>query len=391
VRIGVLTTSYPRDDDDASGAFVAGFSRWLAAHVGDVEVLCADDARPIFYRGGAPHALAPHELAPRTLAPHELAPRTLAPHELASRTLATVANWRHAAAFTRDLLRSAHVRARRWDAIVSHWLVPSALVGDLVARGRRHLAIAHGSDMRIINRAPFGGTFMRRLARRADVVYVASALRHPHAPGRVAPMGIDAARFSIDVSRRQRARHQFSLARFSFLFLGRLIRDKGCDLAIDALPDGCALLVAGDGPERATLEKSAAQKDVRFLGHVAGEARLDAFAAADALVIPSRSDGAPTVALEAMAAGLPIIATRAGGLPELVGDGETGLLCDATIENLRRAMSIFRDDTQLLSRLADKSLHEAKNHDWRVAGPRIWGRVEVAEAPRQPCIHVMRV
>jgi hypothetical protein len=46
VRVGVLTTSYPRHDDDAAGAFVAGFTRWLARHVGDVDVLCADAARP---------------------------------------------------------------------------------------------------------------------------------------------------------------------------------------------------------------------------------------------------------------------------------------------------------------------------------------------------------
>ncbi len=46
MRVGVLTTSYPRDAEDAAGAFVAGFSRWLAANVGDVDVVCADAARP---------------------------------------------------------------------------------------------------------------------------------------------------------------------------------------------------------------------------------------------------------------------------------------------------------------------------------------------------------
>ena len=57
MRIGVLTTSYPRDDDDAAGAFVGGFARWLAANVGDVDVVCADANRPLFSTGGAPEAL----------------------------------------------------------------------------------------------------------------------------------------------------------------------------------------------------------------------------------------------------------------------------------------------------------------------------------------------
>src|SRR5262249_10139840 len=154
---GVLTTSYPRDADDAAGAFVAGFSRWLATHVGDVDVVCADAARPLFYRGGAPEALKQ-------------------------------GRWRAAAGFSAHLSIEALRRARGWDAVVSHWLVPSGAVAD--GCGREHLAIAHGSDVRLLSTLPGGRALVRRLSRRADLVYVADALRVDGAPGRVVPMAI---------------------------------------------------------------------------------------------------------------------------------------------------------------------------------------------------------
>ena len=113
---------------------------------------------------------------------------------------------------------------------------------------------------------------MRRLARRADLVYVAEALRVDGAPGRVVPMAIDVApiaRGDDGRSARARARAARRSTASSSLFLGRLIHDKGVDRAIDALPDGATLLIAGDGPERAALERRAADKRVRFLGHVA--------------------------------------------------------------------------------------------------------------------------
>jgi glycosyltransferase involved in cell wall biosynthesis len=214
-------------------------------------------------------------------------------------------------------------------------------------------------------------------------------LRHPRAPGRVAPMGIDVAQFSVTPDERLQARKQLAIDDFAILFLGRLIRDKGCDLALAAVPDHATLLVAGDGPERQALQRQGGR--ARFFGHVGGAQRRQLLAAADVMIIPSRIDGAPTVALEAMAAGLPIVATRAGGLPELLGDGKTALLCDATAPEILRALKKLQKDTQLRQRLSDNARHEAQNHDWSVAGPRLWGPVELAAPSRQRCIEIFRV
>ena len=336
MRIGVLTTSYPRSDDDPAGAFVAGFSRWLAAHVGDVEVIAADESSPLFYRGGAPHALS------------------------------SASAWLQAAAFSSRLLAHALVRARRWDAIVSHWLVPSGAIGAALARGRPHLTIAHGSDVRLLACLPGGPSLLRAIARTSDLVYVSRALAVDGAPGRVVPMGIDTSAFLPSAVSRETG--------FTVLCLARLIRDKGVELAIDALPDDATLLIAGEGPERGALEAYARGRRVQFLGEVRGADKRALLTSADVLIVPSRTDGAPTVLLEGLAAGLPIVATRAGGIPELVRDGETALLCATEAPALRAALIRIQNDRALADRLRKSALREAARHDWREVGPRLWGR-----------------
>jgi glycosyltransferase involved in cell wall biosynthesis len=343
VRVGVLTTSYPRDDDDPAGGFVAGFARWLAAHVGDVEVLCADAARPLFYRGGAPTALA------------------------------RPGAWPGALAFSTRLWAAARRRAARWDALVTHWLVPSGAIGLALAGRRPHVAIAHGSDARLLARLPFGPSLLRRLARRADLIAVARALGPAARLGRVQPMGIDVAAHAAVDAAAARARLALGAGEFVVGFLGRLVRDKGADLALDALPDGATLLVAGDGPERGALDERARARGarVRLLGELRGAAKRDLLGAVDALIVPSRSDGAPTVVLEALAAGRPIVATCAGGIPELVRDGETALLCDATPDALGRALARLRREPSLAAALSRAAADAARAHDWSVVGPRL--------------------
>jgi glycosyltransferase involved in cell wall biosynthesis len=116
-----------------------------------------------------------------------------------------------------------------------------------------------------------------------------------------------------------------------FLFVGRLRIRKGVEVLLEAMRvllaahPGARLLVAGDGEHRATLERRAAELglegEVRFLGRCdAGRVR-GLLHGARALVVPSIYEGMPLVVLEAMEAGLPVIASRVSGIPEVVLDG----------------------------------------------------------------------
>ena len=116
-----------------------------------------------------------------------------------------------------------------------------------------------------------------------------------------------------------------------------VVRDgKGHDLAIEAVRDLCEripglrLLIAGDGPLRAELERSAADlcDHVVFAGY--RDDAMDILDAVDVLLHPSLFDAFPTALLEAMSARVPVVAGAVGGIPEIVVDGQTGILVDPT-------------------------------------------------------------
>jgi glycosyltransferase involved in cell wall biosynthesis len=376
LRVGVVTTSYPREAGDPAGAFVAGFARWLRERGCAVEVIaagpgaaCVDgiavervDGRDLFYRGGAPDALS-----------------------------GSPAAWARAARFQGELLALVARRGRRWDAAVSHWLAPSGIaVAAALGRSRPHLAIAHSSDVTLLHRSKGGRAAARFVARRADLVYAAPHLASliAGAPGRVVAMGID----PVGGGDRARGRARFTRGRVTALCLGRLVPVKGVDLALRALARApeLDLVVAGDGPERAALERAAAPLGarVRFAGEVRGRDRLDLFAAADLLVVPSRvledgrSEGTPTVILEGKAAGLPVLATRVGGAAEVISDGEDGLLVSTEVEALGRSLERLAGDRALRERLGATARARAARHDWSQVGPELAGRL-LAGRPRE--------
>jgi len=129
--------------------------------------------------------------------------------------------------------------------------------------------------------------------------------------------------------------------------VGRLVPWKRVDRILEAvakIPD-LGLLIIGDGPERSSLEQQAASLGISARVYFAGqrnrEETLGLMSACDIFVLNSTYEGLPHVVLEAMALGLPVVATAVGGTPEVVKDGENGLLIppgdgNAIVKALRR-------------------------------------------------------
>jgi glycosyltransferase involved in cell wall biosynthesis len=118
----------------------------------------------------------------------------------------------------------------------------------------------------------------------------------------------------------------------TFVFVGRLVDAKNLPLAITALrsvPEA-SLVVIGDGPEREDLMRvianSGVGERVSLKGALPRDAAIEWLRAADAAILPSRFENFPHAAVEALAAGTPVIATAVGGVPEIVETGVTGLL-----------------------------------------------------------------
>lgn len=155
-------------------------------------------------------------------------------------------------------------------------------------------------------------------------------------PGRgtVIPNAVPAALFTpAGASGRERARQALGLADVpTVLFVGTLSWEKAPTVAVEAigLLANAHLVVAGDGPERTDLEDLArrvAPGRVTFVGTVTDPARL--YAAADLLLLTSRTEATPGVLIEAGMAGRPVVAARVGAVPEIVDDEVTGLLVDS--------------------------------------------------------------
>jgi glycosyltransferase involved in cell wall biosynthesis len=156
----------------------------------------------------------------------------------------------------------------------------------------------------------------------------AAAHGQPVANARIVHWGVDPARFTAPKRPRRRPR--------KLLFVGRVVEAKGVHVAIDALRQtrGLSLTVVGNEPDpdyAKRLRDSAQGLDVTFAGSRSRDEVVEAYAAHDALVLPSVwAEPFSITLLEAMASGLPVVVANTGGSPEIVRDGENGLLYAAT-------------------------------------------------------------
>ena len=238
--------------------------------------------------------------------------------------------------------RSA-LRRTPYTLVHAHFLVPQGWVAAQVLRASRVPLVVsvHGSDLLALN-GPLARAVQRGALARADLVTVNSeatahalAARFPHvlAPIITLPMGYDPAVFSA--AGREAAR------RLGLLYVGRLSRQKGADVLVEAfahvltrVPDATLTLV-GDGPERprllALVRTLGLEPRITFLGALAQEHLPRLYRESACTVVPSRADasgeeGQGLAAIEAMACGCPVVASRSGGLTSLLDDDARGLL-----------------------------------------------------------------
>jgi glycosyltransferase involved in cell wall biosynthesis len=170
---------------------------------------------------------------------------------------------------------------------------------------------------------------------------------------RVIPNGVDVARFDLPRA----------AVPGRVLFLGRLARQKRPDVALHALArvPGAELRLAGDGPERGDLERLAGElgvsERVRFLGYRDDVPAL--LAEASCLLVTSDYEGASLVIPEAMAAGVPVVATRAGGVEEVL-DGGGVVVARGDVDAVAHALTQVLSDGELAARLGDAGRARAR-------------------------------
>jgi glycosyltransferase involved in cell wall biosynthesis len=186
---------------------------------------------------------------------------------------------------------------------------------------------------------------------------------------------------------RDRARAELGFERPTIVTAGRLTAQKALDVGLAAVAqvDGFDLVVAGDGPERAALERRAAELGldgrVRFVGPQPRRRVLELYRAADGALLSSVWENFPHAVVEALAAGTPVVATDVGGVAEVVEDGVNGLLVPPGDPGaLAAALRRYLEDEALRARLRAGAPGSVE----RYSAERVFGRLEqiLVEAAR---------
>lgn len=237
----------------------------------------------------------------------------------------------------------------RFDLVHAHWIVPNGVIAA-AAVGTTPLAIGlHGSDVFLAEKPGVRMLARRTLARSRlltgcspELVDRVRALGFPAERSRVIPYGVDVATFAPDPARRGVWRQRLGVPDSAPLLLGvgRMATKKGFQVLLEALPGLLAarpdahvvLAGAGDLFDRFTALAGQWPGRLHLPGKVLRDTLPDLFRAADLFVLPAvhdakgNVDGLPNVILEAMASGLPVVASGISGIPLAVEDGATGRL-----------------------------------------------------------------
>lgn len=259
---------------------------------------------------------------------------------------------------------------RSYDIIHAHYALPQGLLGVLLKRIKKRPLILtlHGSDITLLGDNPLTKPFVRSVLRNADAVIAVSQFLKKE----TVKLGIEEERVRViyaGVGGGKQGRATPKGKRV--VFVGSLVKQKGVDTLLHAFKrvikkhDDAELLVVGDGKDRRTLERMSRELGIKtsFLGNVEDIEKVLIKSAV--LVLPSREEGFGLVLLEAMQAGVPVVATKVGGIPEIVVNGENGLLVEKEDVNaLATAVIKLLEDKALRNRLILKGIKTAEKYSW---------------------------
>ena len=342
----MVATSYPRFAGDGVGSFMEPIAKGIAARGHEVHLVAP--WHPAITRGKVDEGVHFHFFK---YAPVSALNVFGYAGGLRRDTALRGAAWAAAPlAMSAGMFKAWRVATKRRATVMhGHWVVPGGVLAAVAAAGRPLIVSLHGSDVFVAERHRLVGRAASAVFRRARWVTacsddlrdraVALGARTEHIE--TLPYGVDTNRFRPDAEARRQVRANLGLGDAPVIFAaGRLVSKKGFEVLIDAAErlqawsPGVRVLIAGEGDLRASLERAAAVTGgaVSLLGNQSQDEIARLAAAADAIAVPSvhdeagNVDGLPNVALEALASGTPVVATRVGGLPQVIRDGHDGRL-----------------------------------------------------------------
>jgi teichuronic acid biosynthesis glycosyltransferase TuaC len=250
--------------------------------------------------------------------------------------------------------------------IHAHYPAPMGMAAWRLARatGLPYLVTHHGSDEIWRETHPSRmGAYRRALHSAARVLAVSESLKEELATvadvdSTVLPIGVDLARFATTGAARHEARNELGIPpeQTVVVLVATLVPAKGIRPFVDAvigLGRPFLALIVGEGSELGY--RAADGSDViRYTGAIPNDLIPRYLAAADMLILPSETEGLPTVLVEAGAAGVPTIASAVGGIPELLGSDRGFLLGTVSAETIASALTTVARDRDGATARADR-------------------------------------
>ncbi len=284
------------------------------------------------------------------------------------------------------------IRREKIDIVNAHWAIPQGLICSLAKKitGVSLVVTVHAADVFLLKRAGFfGRTIMRFILKNSGAILPVSnyikdqviSLSSLPKPYKVISMGTDIDKFNAKIDKKA-ARARLNLNdKFTFLFVGKLVEKKGLEhlmRALKILKDknrDFKLLIAGGGPLEGQLKVLMRDLglvgEVRFMGWVNNDLLPDIYSSSDVFIAPSifdkrgETEGLPVVIIEAMACGVPVIASRVSGIPEIVSDNINGFLCSPgdPVDLAKKMDEIL--SCKDIGRLRDGAIQTSRNYSWQ--------------------------
>ena len=270
---------------------------------------------------------------------------------------------------------------KSYDIVQANWLIPQGIVQSFLKMP--YIVTGHGADVTSLNHGLLKKLKRRCLKNAWGVTAVSQPLMdvldgiYKNENQAVISMGCDTSLFG----RQYREENYFGQGNQKvLLFVGRLAEKKGVCYAIEAMRnvDNAMLVIAGDGPLREELQRQADKvmrgtgKKIVFLGAKTREELKKIYASADLFVMPSITakdgdkEGFGLVILEAFASGLPIVASRSGGITDIVKDGVNGFLVEEKdVSGMAEQIDRLLKDEEIYNKMQIEAKKSAQQYDYR--------------------------
>lgn len=377
INISFLTTSFPRFEGDFSGNFIFRYAQELANIGTDIEIIAPDDPASLSLSENFSLIRFPY-FFPRSW-------QTLA-YGSGIMNKRSVLSWVQLPFLLINFFLAALRSTRKTQLVHAFWSASGVIALAVRSFKSRPVVITLWGSDKLIAQIPILSKLMIRILNTADAI----VCEDNNIKSILVTRGLDSKKITlirngIDLQSFQsgnpiEAKRSLGLQDDQpiMLSIGSLNKTKNHALLINTFAELAAsknswhLYIIGEGEEQQSLEKQIIdlklEQKTTLLGLLDHNSISKWLKAADIFVLPSQSEGTPNALLEAMASGLPVIASKVGGIPELINDNTEGLLFESgSKDDLKEKLNRLIQDKQLQKTLAKNAQQKITTHygSWR--------------------------